>query len=107
MASTHGFSWTWPENGRSGTVVAGLCGGGDLRGQKLRRGIEIDQRIDLELRRNDIGPFVQDAMQDVIAIDLEYHDRAAADARIDVLANTGRLIRRHPRPEALPCRRHI
>src|SRR5581483_11660655 len=46
-------------------------------------------------------PFVEDAMKHLIGLDLEHRDRAAADARIDVLAHAGCLVLADPRPKAL------
>ena len=47
---------------KSGRVLGALVGG-DLRGQHLPRRLDVDQRIDVEFGRDDIGPFVQDAVK--------------------------------------------
>src|SRR5690348_8095354 len=77
----------------------------DLRGQELPRRLDVDQRIDLEFRRDDIGPFVEDAMKLLMAFDLKGRSRAAADARIDVPADAFGLVLGDPGPKALPVRR--
>src|SRR6185437_10985255 len=76
----------------------------DLRGQHVARRLDIDQRIDVKFGRYDIGPFVQDAVKLVVAFDIEHGGRAAADARIDMLADTRSLVSADPGPEALPLR---
>src|SRR5262245_35940432 len=81
--------------------VSGVFTGGNLRSQHLPRHLDIDQRIDIEFGRDDIGPFVQDAMKLVIAFDIEHRGRATADARIDVLANTRCLVSVDPGPKTL------
>src|SRR6202000_2546103 len=50
---------------------------GDLRGEHPVRRLEVDQRIDVELGRDDIGPFIQDTVQHLIALDIEHRDRTA------------------------------
>ena len=68
------------------------------------RGLVVDQRIGVELRRHQLGPFAQDAMQRVVVRHVEYGDRAAPDPRVDVAAHVVRLIFRDPRPEFLTRR---
>ena len=70
-------------SGRRGHALAGR----NLRGQHLSRRLDIDERIDLEFGRDDIGPFVQDAVKLVVVLDVEHRDGAAADPRIDVAAS--------------------
>src|SRR5215472_6773692 len=76
----------------------------DLPGEHLPRRLDVDQGIDVELGRNDIGPFVEDAVKHFVAVDVEDGHRAAADARVDVLADTRSFIPGDPWPEALALR---
>src|SRR4051794_1113808 len=78
-----------------------------LRGQHLACRLNVDQRIDVEFGRNDIGPFVQDAMQRLIALDVEHGHRAATDPGVDLFADAGGLVFADPRPKALPPRGHF
>src|SRR6185312_14418486 len=46
--------------------------GRDLRRERLVRGFRVDQRIDVELCRDDVGPLVEDPVQRLVARDLEH-----------------------------------
>ena len=78
-----------------------------LRRQRLLGRIHVDQRIAIEMGRDDVSPFVEDAVQGVVALNVEYRDRAAAGARIDVPAYPACLIATNPRPERLPGLRQL
>src|SRR5262249_51042970 len=54
------------------------------------------------MRRDDVGPVVQNAMQHFVAGHIEDRDSAAPDPRIDLLADAGILMAFDPRPELLP-----
>src|SRR5579859_577608 len=79
----------------------------DLRREQFPRRLDVDQGIDLELGRYDIGPFVQDAVKLGVVFDVEERNRAAAHPRIDVLADTGGLVGADPWPKALAPRGNL
>src|SRR5271154_5808235 len=63
---------------------------------------QVDKRIGIEMRGNDICPFIQDLMQCLIVLDIEDGDRATPDTGVDVPAHTPGFILGNPWPEALP-----
>src|SRR5580700_4163011 len=78
-----------------------------LRGEHPLCRLQVDQRIGVEMRGNDVGPLVQDLMQGLIAWHVEDGDRAAPGAGVDVPAHPARLVLGHPWPERLPTLREI
>ena len=104
--SSERAAWRQTERGRS-PLRFGL--GRDLRcdlGREHALGrFEVDQRVGVEMGWNDVRPFIQDPMQDLVAIHFEHRDRAAPDAWVDMTANPVRLIIGDPGPEllALSC----
>src|SRR5579872_1909093 len=65
---------------------------------------EVDQRIGIEVRGDDVGPVVQDPVQLLVACDIQDRDRAAPDAGIDLPAHARLLVALDPGPERLPLR---
>lgn len=45
--------------------------------------LRIDQRIDIEFGRNDLRPFVKQAVQLLVRADIKQSDSAASSARIE------------------------
>src|SRR5262249_47240757 len=73
-----------------------------LRGERPVRRLRVDERIDVEVRRDDVRPLVEDRVERVVVRDVEHRDRAPSGARIDVAAGAACLVARDPRPERLP-----
>src|SRR5579883_2523710 len=46
------------------------CPVGQLRGERLVRGLGVDQRIDIELRRDDVRPLVEELVQRLVVGDV-------------------------------------
>ena len=95
----------WPSKIGTGRAVIARCLSFfccELGGEQLRRRLGIDQGIGVEVRRNDVRPFVQDAVQIVVALDVEHRNSAATDPRIDMPADILLTICFNPRPERLP-----
>ncbi len=60
--------------------------GRDLRREHSPGRLELDQWVGIEMGRNDIRPFVQDAMQGLVALHGEDGDRTTPDPRVDMAA---------------------
>src|SRR5262245_7222753 len=73
-----------------------------LRGQHPLGRFDVDQRIGIEVRGDDVRPLVQDPVERIVVLDVEDRSRAPPHARIDVPAHAARFIARDPRPERLP-----
>src|SRR5258708_40332527 len=49
----------------------------------------VDQRRDLEARRHAVGPLVDQAVQGLVAVDVEHHDRAASGGHVARIHGAG------------------
>ena len=74
----------------------------NLRGQHALGHLKVDEWIAIELRGNDVRPFIQDEMQDLVACHVKDGDGSAPGARVDMAANPALLVFGDPRPERLP-----
>src|SRR3546814_4162679 len=66
-------------------ILASPNSGGSavLAGEERAGAVDVDQGIDIEVRRYDVGPFVHVPMQPFRRVDIEEHDGAAADPSVD------------------------
>jgi len=70
-----------------------------LRRSNSRSLLNIDQRVRVETRGNDVCPFVQDFMQRFIPIDIQVSDCTAPGTRMYLLAYTAHLVDLDQGPE--------
>src|SRR6185369_11795728 len=69
-----------------------------------RRGI--DERIEIEMGRDDLGPAVQKRVQLLVRAHIEQGNRPATNSRVDEPALLRLQLRIDPAPEFLPVSRH-
>jgi hypothetical protein len=73
-----------------------------LRRQHPLCRFDVDERISIEMRRDDIGPLIENAVKGIVVGNLEDRDGASPGAGIDVAAYALRLVTGNPRPERQP-----
>ena len=70
-----------------------------LRCQHALRRISLDERINIEVRGDNVRPFIEDSMERIVILDIEHPDRTPSGTRIDMPACSARLVSGNPGPE--------
>jgi hypothetical protein len=63
---------------------------------------DVDERISIEMCRDDIRPLIEDLMKGIVILNVENPNRAPPHASIDLPAYTSCFVLGYPRPERLP-----
>src|SRR5262245_48026757 len=63
---------------------------------------DVDERVSIEMCRDDIRPLIEDLMKRIVILNVENPNRAPPHASIDLPAYTSCFVPGYPRPERLP-----